>query len=66
METLVIILTCSVGNRWLREKQRVTFWSVSRAPFAYSECCITHSLLRKNVFLYQLWHTNVEKRFLTS
>lgn len=35
METLVIILTCSVRNRWLREKERVTFWSVSSAHFAY-------------------------------
>lgn len=59
MATLVIILTCSV-SRWLREKERVTFWSVSSAHFTYSKC-ITHSLLIKNVFFYQLWHTNVEK-----
>lgn len=64
MQTAVVILTCSVRNRWLEEKERVAFGFVSNTCIIYSKCWITHFLLIKNTFLYQLQYTKLKMIFV--
>ena len=37
-ENSVVILTCSVRNRWAEEKERVAFGFASSALIIYSKC----------------------------